>query len=453
MVLDTRIAMGVQPLDVGASLGRGYQLRDLAAQSEARKLDNQAKQRAIQKQATLGDLYKGSLGADGSVDRTKLTQGMIGAGYGADLPELQKGWGEMDKAQAESRSKMLENGIKANNYITSQIAGLMMKQDRSPADAYAAIDHLAQMGFLPPEQVQQYRLQVPTNNPQAMDNWLRTMLVQSLEGKEQLAAMLPKVSAENLGGHTQMVDTNPLTNPSVVGQRLERSATPGDLITDRHYRASEGLQVRGQNMADARAREANATALSRPFEVTGPDGKPMLVQQDKAGGIHPVSNYSPKSGQEKNLTDSQAKAVAFGARTQASNRIFDELEARGTTTSILGSQAGYLGDVITGLSSEEQQRLDQAKRDFINAVLRRESGAVISQPEFDNAERQYFPQYGEGKGTIMQKRRNREIAMRGIQAEVPENKRYLIGEVIGSDSAGDSNGSSSGKVVNFSDLK
>ena len=63
-----------------------------------------------------------------------------------------------------------------------------------------------------------------------MDNWLRTMLVQSLEGKEQLAAMMPNVSAQNLGGHTQMVDTNPLTNPGVVGQRLERSATQGERV-------------------------------------------------------------------------------------------------------------------------------------------------------------------------------------------------------------------------------
>jgi len=35
---------------------------------------------------------------------------------------------------------------------------------------------------------------------------------------------------------------------------------------------------------------------------------------------------------------------------------------------------------------------EQAKKNFVNAVLRLESGAVISPSEFTNADKQYFPQ-------------------------------------------------------------
>jgi hypothetical protein len=53
-------------------------------------------------------------------------------------------------------------------------------------------------------------------------------------------------------------------------------------------------------------------------------------------------------------------------------------------------------------------------------VLRRESGAAISPSEFDSAEKQYFPQIGEGEKQRAQKKANRELATRGILAEVPD---------------------------------
>jgi hypothetical protein len=66
--------------------------------------------------------------------------------------------------------------------------------------------------------------------------------------------------------------------------------------SQRHNKASEGLTARGQNMTDARSRENTAATVGKPFEVTGPDGMPMLVTQDKQGNIKPVQGYSPKAG-------------------------------------------------------------------------------------------------------------------------------------------------------------
>lgn len=63
----------------------------------------------------------------------------------------------------------------------------------------------------------------------------------------------------------------------------------------RHNKATEGLTARGQNMVDARSRESTAATVGKPFEVTGPDGQPVLVTQDKQGNIKPVQGYSPKA--------------------------------------------------------------------------------------------------------------------------------------------------------------
>lgn len=75
------------------------------------------------------------------------------------------------------------------------------------------------------------------------------------------------------------------------------------------------------------------------------------------------------------------------------------------------NQNGYVWDPIENVMvSDDFQQLEQARRNFINAQLRRESGAVIGQDEFDNANRQYFPQFGDTKETIEQKKRNRQTA-------------------------------------------
>lgn len=69
------------------------------------------------------------------------------------------------------------------------------------------------------------------------------------------------------------------------------------------------------------------------------------------------------------------------------------------------------------LQSGEQQRLNQAKTNFISAVLRRESGAAISDEEYAREERKYFPMRGDSKETVQQKARTRAMAAQGMAAE------------------------------------
>ena len=77
------------------------------------------------------------------------------------------------------------------------------------------------------------------------------------------------------------------------------------------------------------------------------------------------------------------------------------------------------------------RQLDQAKRDFVNAVLRRESGAVISDAEFANADQQYFPQIGDDAATKAQKARNRAVALEGMKADVPKGYKADLDRISG----------------------
>jgi hypothetical protein len=116
--------------------------------------------------------------------------------------------------------------------------------------------------------------------------------------------------------------------------------------------------------------------------------------------------------------ESQAKAALFAKRMEEAEKDFSELERKGFQRAQLGTAAvTALPDFLNFLKSEEIQRQQQAERNFVNAVLRRESGAVISQEEFDNAALQYFPRGGDTAPVLEQKKRNRTIAIEALRKE------------------------------------
>lgn len=57
---------------------------------------------------------------------------------------------------------------------------------------------------------------------------------------------------------------------------------------------------------------------------------------------------------------------------------------------------------------EKGRLLRQAKKNFATAVLRKESGASISQTEFDDVDKIYFPQYGDSKEVLRAKQLARQ---------------------------------------------
>src|SRR5262249_33942021 len=78
------------------------------------------------------------------------------------------------------------------------------------------------------------------------------------------------------------------------------------------------------------------------------------------------------------------------------------------------------------LPSADYQRYDQAKRDFINATMRRESGAQIKKDEFENANKQYFPMPGDDPETLKQKKANRMEAIKGIAAGAGPSYKFPL---------------------------
>jgi len=107
-------------------------------------------------------------------------------------------------------------------------------------------------------------------------------------------------------------------------------------------------------------------------------------------------------------TETQAGSMDFGSRMTFANSILENTEQLGTN---LGEQFFSKIPIFGGaLTSPEFKQYDQARRTFVNAILRRESGAAIAESEFESANQQYFPQPFDTPEVIAQKRAARELA-------------------------------------------
>ncbi|WP_286707991.1 hypothetical protein [Psychrobacter sp. UBA2514] len=178
------------------------------------------------------------------------------------------------------------------------------------------------------------------------------------------------------------------------------------------------------NSADARQKlqyeQQREAVKNNQAELKEAGGKYYFV--NKKGEIYPAIGPDGKqivatNKGKKPRTESQTKDYLFGSRMQEANNIASRLERQGVDRGSLLSRSGSLGETAANIlpsalggNSPEQQQYIQAQRDFINAILRRESGAAIAESEFDNARKQYFAQVGDSAAVKAQKKRNRELA-------------------------------------------
>lgn len=114
----------------------------------------------------------------------------------------------------------------------------------------------------------------------------------------------------------------------------------------------------------------------------------------------------------KPATADQERNAGFSIRVKTSNDTIGRLEKTFTDRTYLGQN--FQGLAPNVLKDSDQQVLEQAERDFVNAILRRESGAAISPSEFKSAQEQYFPQPGDKPENIEAKRLARQNAMNGL---------------------------------------
>lgn len=161
----------------------------------------------------------------------------------------------------------------------------------------------------------------------------------------------------------------------------------------------------------------------------------LLKQQIKTEIVNQAKTISETTttGNLKPLTEVQAKDFTYAQRGEQAIKTIDKLQDK--ITALNGSQymtqKSLESHTLTNASaSPEVKQIRQAERNFMTAILRRESGASISSSEFDTAEKQYFPQPGDDAQTLLQKKQNRDTAIASFRANVPQYDSRIVASPV-----------------------
>lgn len=387
------------PTDPITEYGKVLSLKTMMGQQGLQDLQTRKLTRDIEDDDSLRSLLRGKPNA--TVEEVTAINPEFGLKFGKSRLEAEKLKGDVE-------TNRLTNYARAAEQMRDVVAAA-----KSDADMPRVRD--AAVRLFGPEVAAQM------NIPQVFDPAWQQQTV--MTGTALLERMKPHMQVANLGGRSTLVETNPNAQGFKPDVDLTHTATPGDLLTDARGKTTATETARHNRELEARA--AEQAGRDRTQVVTDTNGNITLVNKD-SGTSRPAldANGQPLLG-KNNMTEAQGKAGGMAIRAREAESILEKLEKGGTLNRSIIKQGVETIPVVGGglaiganyMASSPQQQVEQARRNFVNAVLRVESGASISDGEFRNAERQYFPMPGDSKQTIAQKRDNRRTAIQALEMQ------------------------------------
>ena len=281
--------------------------------------------------------------------------------------------------------------------------------------------------------------------PHTEEVQLDTVQAGGMPGVMQTQQIKPDINAA-IQGLTQL---DPSFGAKIAEARIAKALTPkepmkigaGEVLLDENYKPIYSAPFKPhENAPVVRTMRMGSNEVTQQYDdktgqwkeiARGPAFKPEEAPKAPPGYVwgKPDANNNPTliplaggpADKSVNPTEQQANAFTFSNRMEKANDILNNLEGKynpltisAKTSSITSNIPGAQTFINTRMSSADQ-KAEQAQRDFVNAVLRRESGSAISQSEFDNARIQYFPQTGDSPEVKAQKAMNRKTAIEGIK--------------------------------------
>lgn len=416
MALDPRIPLMGKTPDFQKSLGEGIDfgqgLRTLIVGRKVGQMNQLAtpeeKQAFVQKNNLFGRELFQTL-KDQEVAAAKAANDQLK--FDAELAKTQAETGklgfESQKVGAETGTININNSVKLLENANQALK--VAAQTGNPNAARLALNNAHKAGTITPELYEQYSQQITSmsTKPEALKQFVQGII---LSGEKDAMKYIQPDQNAMLSSETSIKTTG-----------MNNAASK--------YAADTGAKTASNRLEfDKTVQEQKEARDNGEFEtMQGSDGVTYAVYKSgpNAGKVEPLllgSSGEPFKSQPKGsnaMTEQQSKDALFGGRMQEAQKILLNLEGEDIKAPVMNSLP--YGDKFSnawpsalGGASAKQQQYTQAQRDFINAVLRKESGAVIADSEFANAQKQYFPQIGDSKDVIAQKARNRELAMNMI---------------------------------------
>jgi len=458
MALDPNISLGVRGFELPNQLtqyGQLSQIQNAQNQNSLAQYQLGAAQRQDAAQNALSDAYRAAYNSDtGAIDNNMLMRGLADRGAGHLIPDIQtkmlatqEKQGAIKKTAVETTGLEFDQRIKKANKAISDIAAL-----NTPQEAIASIDaHLAN-GDIDQQKADMLKGQI-TSAP-TFGAWQTKMLTNILDAKGKLEQQKVTTKDTDRGGFIERQTYDAQGLPVGLPTKLAKTATIGEQtaqgqlgLAQRKFafeQANPGFELKedgdgnffGVNKRTLQATPVtiggSAPAAAAPMAGVGMPGArtqaipgmaSVLDQQAPA----PLANGqvgTPLKGKGAAMTESQSNATAYGMRMKEANAILENMAQQGVlrganleAVPLIGESLGKVLPSVLGGSSAAQQQVNQAKSNFITAVLRKESGAVISDSEFEREDKKYFPQVNDSPAVIKQKDNARKLAIKAIEVQ------------------------------------
>lgn len=355
-------------------------------------------------------------GGVGKLDR----QDSLGTSVAAYTDKFRNALGN----QTASATPMAPSGISSNP--TADLA--MALRARQENAGQTAINGAVQAPA-PQMMAQAAPVQPQMQQPQAQPSQAPQMSLQELY---QLSAN-PFLSDQQRGVVNMMLQQQMQANDPLRQMQLERGRL--ELEQMRNPGVNPVTVGQGQALVDpatgrvifqGEQRSAELPGSVREYEYAKQQGFPGTFQDweaSKKGGMS--LQVDPSTGQVilqqggnmKPLTETQSRDAVYSTRAEGAMTTLDQYES--ALSGVRDNVAGSVPVVGNMLTSSEFQRAEQAGTEFLQAILRKDTGAAITAQERSEYGKVYLPRPGDSPETILQKKQSRLRALEAIKAGMP----------------------------------
>jgi len=264
------------------------------------------------------------------------------------------------------------------------------------------------------------RTMKPVFNMPKPDEIKETQILE-VEGVPTLIGITKSGERRNLGPAQRGV--SPDTAARLAQDKALADRSFNNLSAAQQQQARLDAQRLGISLEDLKLRQYQAQNPATSYHETEGGAVAFNPRTGTATPVLTPAGTPLQSGRP--LTEAQAKGTLFATRASAADQVLNDIGQGGKVQPGILKRAGeslpFIGEGVGAMlnvtQSPQQQQVEQAQRDFVNAILRQESGASISPSEFANAQRQYFPQPGDSPQVIAQKAANRRNAVAGLTVQ------------------------------------
>lgn len=239
-----------------------------------------------------------------------------------------------------------------------------------------------------------------------------------------LTGLLPKAAEEEeygtpfeSGGQMYTMSKSGNVKPLNLAAPTKQASLPSS-VQEYEYAVGQGFKGSLADYEKMKAINVNVPAAETYGAMTTAidpvTGQPIYVRGGSRGSIQRVEGFTPPP---KAPTQEQVVAGTYANKIQDAEDVLGKYGA-GSPFEPPSTKEQFKADIPfigNQLIDEATQSYKVAERSFIEAWLRKTSGAVISPSEFEQAHKQYIPQRGDSDPVLEQKRQARQRVLQGMK--------------------------------------